>query len=263
MTARPQKLLETNEPLAFTIEHGDGASPFFITCDHAGKRLPRKLGKLGLPDHELERHIAWDIGASAVSTLLGDALDAFVIHQTYSRLAIDCNRNPAVDTSIVTLSETTVIPGNLHLDPVDRQQRINEIFMPYHDRIVAELDARQRAKQPTVLIALHSFTPVFKGKARPWHIGILYNRDPALPHILLDLLRAEGDLVVGDNEPYAVGDSTDYTIPVHGERRHLPHVEFEIRQDLIGDAAGQRRWADRLTRILPIAYRRLCGDSAS
>jgi predicted N-formylglutamate amidohydrolase len=135
--------------------------------------------------------------------------------------------------------------------------RRDEIFQPYHSRIADLLDLRIAAGKKAVLVAMHSFTPVFKGVARPWHIGVLYNHDPALARILYDLLEKEGDLMVGDNEPYHVSDETDYGIPVHGERRGIPHVEIEIRQDLIGDGAGQEAWAERLVRLLPLALARL------
>ena len=262
MNAALTKLLAEDEPPPFVIEQPAGSSPFVLTCDHAGRRLPRKLGKLGLPDEELLRHIAWDIGASAVARLLGQALDAFTAHQVYSRLAIDANRDPSVESSIVTVSELTEVPGNRNLSREEREARAREILWPYHDRIAAELDRRQKAGRPAVVIAVHSFTPVFKGVARPWHAGVLYHRDPRLAQHLKRLMEAEGGLVIGDNEPYAVGDLTDYTIPVHGEKRGLPHVEIEIRQDLITEAPGQREWAERLARLLPEAYRQLCQAAA-
>jgi predicted N-formylglutamate amidohydrolase len=251
------RLIAPDEPPPFVVEQPEARSPFFLTADHAGNLLPRRLGDLGLDTKERERHIAWDIGIAEVSRLLAVQLDAFLILQAYSRLVIDCNRSPEAATSIVNLSELTTIPGNQHVDPTDRELRVRQIFTPYHDRIVTELDRRSRLGTPTVLIAMHSFTPVFKDVARPWHIGVLYNRDRRFAGIVLDLLRAEGDLVVGDNEPYSVSDETDYTIPVHGEGRKLPHVELEIRQDLIVDAKGQKAWADRLSRLLPRAYDRL------
>jgi len=260
MDARLMKLLTDDDPAVFTIEHERGKSPFFITVDHGGRRLPKQLGNLGLTEAELRRHIAWDIGAGAVSRQLGDALGAFTIHQTYSRLVIDCNRDPSVAASIVTVSESTEIPGNRNLGQAEREARAREILWPYHRRIVEALDRRKAAGLPTVLIAMHSFTPVFKGVARPWQVGVLYNRDSRFAHVVKAVLEAEGDLVVGDNEPYAVGDATDYTIPVHGERRHLPHVEIEIRQDLIAEEPGQRSWAKRLAHVLPEAYRRLEQD---
>ncbi|MDF2763918.1 MAG: N-formylglutamate amidohydrolase [Rhodospirillales bacterium] len=250
-------LLDADEPPPFTVEHADGTSPFFLTADHAGRLLPRRLGDLGVSGAELLRHIAWDIGIAGTSRRLADQLDAFLILQTYSRLAIDCNRSPEVASSICVLSELTEIPGNRDPGPAQRQMRIAEIFEPYHRRIVAELETRRAAGRPTVLIAMHSFTPVYKGVARPWHIGVLYNRDPSFAHILRDLLKAEGDLVVGDNEPYFISDESDYGIPVHGERRGIPHVELEIRQDLIAEEGGQEAWAARLARLLPRAYQTL------
>ena len=140
------------------------------------------------------------------------------------------------------------------LSEASKAARARAIFRPYHDRIEAELDRRRQAGRPTVLIALHSFTPTFKGVARPWHAAVLYHRDPRFPRRLLALLKEEKGLIVGDNEPYSVSDETDYTIPVHGERRGLPHALVEIRQDLIADESGQRRWARVLARLLPRAY---------
>jgi len=257
MDSASTSLLAADEPRPVTVTNEDGTSPFVIICDHAGKYLPRRLQMLGLPESECERHIAWDIGAGAVARLIGDALDAVVIRQNYSRLAIDCNRMPDSETSIVEVSERTTVPGNIGLSKPQIEARVREIFQPYHDRIAADLDRRRQAGRPTVLIAMHSFTPVFDAVARRWHIGVLYNRDPRLAHVLIDLLRSEQGLVVGDNEPYRVTDASDYAIPIHGEQRKLPHVEIEIRQDLIADETGQRRWADLFTRLLPRAYQRI------
>jgi len=257
MDDAPGSLLALDEPQPFVVTNEDGRSPFVIVADHAGRYLPRRLHMLGLHEAECERHIAWDIGAGAVSGLIGDALGAVVIRQNYSRLAIDCNRTPGSETSIVEVSELTTVPGNIGLTKAQTEARVREIFQLYHDRIAGELDRRRRTGRPAVLIAMHSFTPVFKSAARPWHVGVLYNRDPRLAKALMDLLRSEQGLVVGDNEPYSVSDESDYTIPIHGERRGLPHVEIEIRQDLIADEAGQRRWANLLTRLLPRAYQRL------
>ena len=141
-----------------------------------------------------------------------------------------------------------------------RTARVNAIFRPYHDTIAAALDRRAAASRASVLVALHSFTPVFKGVSRPWHAAVLYNRDARLAHPLFELLSAENGLVVGDNEPYRVTDLTDYTVPVHAERRGLPYVEIEIRQDQITGPAGQTVWAERLARLLPAAYNQLLGQ---
>jgi predicted N-formylglutamate amidohydrolase len=241
------RLLAADEPPPFTIERERGRSPFVLICDHAGRRIPRRLGTLGLAEDELQRHIAWDIGARGTAARMADLLDAVLIAQTYSRLVIDCNRPPGAPTSITPRSERTDIPGNQDLSPEDAAARADEIFAPYHARITAELDRRRALAEPTVLVSMHSFTPVFHDVARPWHVGMLYNRDARLAHVLLALIRAEGEWVAGDNEPYSVSDGTDYAIPVHGERRGLPHVEIEVRQDLIADEAGQREWAARLS----------------
>jgi predicted N-formylglutamate amidohydrolase len=227
-----------------------GRSPFLFTSDHYGRLLPKALGDLGLPEDELKRHIAWDIGIAQVAQTLSRALDAHLVAQRYSRLVIDCNRPPRVASSIPRLSEATMIPGNEALSHDAAEMRRREIFDPYHHRITEIIDQRLREGRPTVLVALHSFTPVYAGVARPWHIGTLYHRDTILPPKLLQALRAEADLVVGNNEPYAVSDETDYTIPVHGEARGLINSGIEIRQDLIADHTGQQEWATRLTRIL-------------
>ena len=247
-------LLDSGDPDPVTFDNEAGSSDFFLTCDHAGRAIPRRLDRLGLPEQETWRHIAWDIGIGAVGKRLSQLLDAAVIRQTYSRLVIDCNRDPRVASSIPEISETTEIPGNLGLIEAARAARINGVFRPYHDTIAAALDRRAAAGRPSILVALHSFTPVFKGVARPWHAAVLYNRDPRLARSLFKLLQAEEGLVVGENEPYAVSDLTDYTVPVHGERRSLPHVEVEIRQDQITEPVGQAIWAERLARLLPAAY---------
>jgi len=247
-------LLAADEPAPVSVHKPGGTSPFLLVADHAGNLMPRALGRLGIAAAECERHVAWDIGIAGVGSLLADALDATLIRQNYSRLVIDCNRPPGVASSIPEISELTAIPGNVALSEAAKAARVRAIFRPYHERIEAELERRRRAGRPTALIALHSFTPVFKGIARPWHAALLYNRDARLARRLVALLAAEDDLIVGDNEPYFVSDATDYTIPVHGERHGLPHALIEIRQDLIADEDGQRAWADRLARLLPQAY---------
>ncbi|MDB5629772.1 MAG: putative N-formylglutamate amidohydrolase [Tardiphaga sp.] len=230
-------------------ENVAGHSPFLLTCDHYGRRIPRALRDLGVAPSELTRHIAWDVGIAGVADRLSMLLDARLIAQVYSRLVIDCNRPFTSSGSIPVLSEATDIPGNVGLSAADIALRRDLIFAPYHRRIAEVLDARARAGRPTVLIALHSFAPTYAGVKRPWHIGTLYHRDHRLPSLLLAALRAEGDLVVGDNEPYAVDEATDYAIPVHGEGRGLIHTGLEIRQDLISDATGETQWAERLARI--------------
>jgi predicted N-formylglutamate amidohydrolase len=263
MTEAFERLLAADEPHPVTVHREDGRSPFLLVADHAGNAIPRALNSLGVTEAERARHIAWDIGIAALSRMLVDALDATLIQQTYSRLVVDCNRPPDAESSMPEISEFTPVPGNVSLSTAAKAARLREIFQPYHDRIEAELDRRQQAGRSVALISMHSFTPIYKGLARPWHAGVLYYRDRRLAHPLLRLLEREPGLVVGDNEPYDVSDATDYTIPVHGERRGLPHVAIEVRQDLIADEAGQRAWSARLTRLLPQAYRALAAAGAS
>ncbi len=242
-------LLGAGDPPLYTVHNPHGRSPFVLLADHAGQRVPAALRELGLPQHELDRHIGWDIGIAGTTGELARQLDAWAIEQTYSRLLIDCNRPLASPTLIPEVSDGTVIPGNAALTAAQRQQRIDAIHAPYHARIEAELDRRRDAGIPTVLVMMHSFTPEMNGVQRPWQAGVLYHQDTRFAQALLQALRAEGDLVVGDNEPYSVNSSSDYAVPVHGEGRGLVHVELEIRQDLIADAAGQQAWAQRLARI--------------
>lgn len=246
----PTELLTAADPAPFRVLRERGASDLFLTADHAGRTIPTALGDLGVSAAEMDRHIAWDIGIAGVTEHLSELLDATAVLQTYSRLVIDCNRHPSWPSAMPEISEHTAVPGNLGLSQADRDLRVAAIFTPYHDRIGSLLDARARAGRRTVLVAMHSFTERFMGESRAMQVGMLYNKDATLAGLLLDLLRQEGDLVVGDNAPYAITGNSDYGIPVHGEDRGLPHVEIEIRQDLIADPAGQRAWAQRFLRLL-------------
>jgi predicted N-formylglutamate amidohydrolase len=248
-------LLAPDEPPPFLEARRQGRSNFVIVVDHASARIPRRLDSLGVPASQLQRHIAWDIGALAVAQQVSAALDAPLVAQNYSRLVIDCNRDPRVATSIPTISELTEIPGNVALSEADREARRREIFAPYHDSVRALLDERAAAGRPTILVAQHSMTNIFNGSRREMHAAVLYNRDRRFAGLVLDSLRRESGLVVADNQPYFVTDETDYSIPHHGEARGLPHVEIEIRQDLLLEEAGQKEWAVRITRALQDAER--------
>ncbi|MDI4663065.1 N-formylglutamate amidohydrolase [Xanthobacter autotrophicus] len=250
---RTAPLLADDEMPPVTVLNAEGASAFLLVADHAGNAFPRSMGRLGLSEADRARHIAWDIGIAGVCRTLAERLDATLIQQNYSRLIIDCNRPPGVPSSIPEVSEATTIAGNLALDDAARAAREREIFQPYHARIAAELDQRACAGRPTLLIAMHSFTPAYLGVARPWQVGVLYNRDPRLAGAVLAALRQDASLTVGDNEPYSVDDTTDFTIPVHGERRGLLHTGIEIRQDLIAGPAGQAEWAARMAQALAAA----------
>jgi|SRR5579871_2171701 len=242
-------LLDRTDAPPVLEQNPQGRSPFLLTSDHFGRAIPKSLGDLGLPESELTRHIALDIGIAGVARALSEKLDAHLIAQRYSRLVIDCNRPFASPGSIPLISEATTIAGNEGLTREAIAARRREVFDPYHRRITDVIDQRLRDGMPTVLLSLHSFTPVYAGIKRPWHVGTLYQNDTRLPQLLLKALRAQGDLVVGDNEPYAVSNDTDYTIPVHGEARGLMNTGIEIRQDLISDVAGEAQWAERLAAI--------------
>ncbi len=244
-------LLQADEGPALSIERQDGRSPVFLTCDHASQRIPRALGDLGVAAADLDRHIAWDIGALAVAQGLSVALDATLVASGYSRLVMDMNRPLQRADLCPVSSEATAVPGNVGLDDTARATRRRELFDPYHNAITRLLDARRA--RPTVLISIHSFTPVYAGVARPWEIALLSNRDRRIAECLLAALRQDSVLQVGDNIPYRLTDEGDYGVPVHGEQRGLPHVLIELRQDGIASAAGQRAWVRRLAPMLVAA----------
>ncbi|MCP9917855.1 N-formylglutamate amidohydrolase [Cyanobium sp. ATX 6F1] len=246
----PEPLLGAGDPAVFQIVRPAGRSAVLLTADHAGRAIPRRLAGLNLSARVLKTHVAWDLGVDGLGRCLSERLDASLILHNYSRLVIDANRPLEAPDSIVSRSEHTAIAANGNLSAAERQQRALELFQPYHQRIAAELDGRTERAQATVLVTLHSFTPVHSGVARPWHVGVLHGRDGRLARRMLQGLGREKGLRVGDNEPYAVSDESDYTLVVHGERRRIPHVELEIRQDLLATGAGQREWAERLASVL-------------
>jgi len=244
------RLLAADEPSPVLASRRDGRSAFVIAVDHASRRIPRCLATLGLEPSDLERHIAWDIGALAVAQSVSAALDAPLVAQNYSRLVIDCNRRPGDPTSIPTISESTPVPGNLDLPAEQVSARQREIFEPYHQHLSALLEERAAAGRRTILIVQHSMTNVFKGVRREMHAAVLYNRDPRFAGCLLAALRSEAGLVVGDNEPYSGKEQVGYTLPHHGESRGIPHTEVEIRQDLVQLPSGQAEWSQRMTAAL-------------
>lgn len=244
-------LLRDGEPPAAAIERPASRSPFILLADHAGQRIPAQLGDLGLPAGEIDRHIGWDIGSLATAQLLSQYLDATLIHQRYSRLVIDCNRTPGIASSIPEISEHTRIIRNIGVTIEEAEARGAEVFQPYHDLITQTLNRRRDSGQPSVIISMHSFTPSFKNNDRPWQIGTLFNRNPAFSLQFIELLQQDSSLNVGINQPYAMTDATDFTLPFHAERRQLPYVGIEIRQDLITQQAGQEQWAHRLATLLP------------
>ncbi|QXQ05057.1 N-formylglutamate amidohydrolase [Sphingosinicellaceae bacterium] len=224
------------------IVNPDGGGRFLLTGDHAGKLVPSALGTLGVAAEDMARHIGWDIGVEALGRNLAARLDAIFVRQRYSRLVIDCNRDPGSAEAMPVVSDGTPILGNVGLSAADRHRRVAEIHEPYQAAVAAAFEARPAA----VLVALHSFTPAMAGVARPWHIGVLHDgRNDAFARRLLDWLERHAGLPIGDNDPYRM-DATDYTVPHHAFAAGRPYVELEVRQDLVGDAAG----VDRIAALL-------------
>lgn len=244
-------LLGADEPPPWTLENPDGASDVLFVCEHAGAQMPAALGTLGLDPEHLRRHFIWDIGALDLARALAERFDAPLAHQRYSRMVCDCNRLPDVASFIPADGEGVPVPGNRDLTPEERLRRRRAIWQPFHDALARLLDAREAAARATVLVSVHSFTPVFFGTPRPWHVGVLVDRDPLFSHALHAALRTRLDqATVGLNEPYVMGQGVDYTIPVHAEDRALPCAEIELRNDLIGDAEGVAHWCTVLAAAL-------------
>ena len=229
-----------------------GGSDVLVLCDHASNVVPDAVGggSLELSQADMQRHIAYDLGARGVAVELARLLDAPAVLSRFSRLVIDPNRGEDDPTLIMRIYDGTVVPGNRRLPDAERARRLDRYHRPYHDAIDRRIDAMRAAGRDPGLIAVHSFTPQFRGRApRPWHVGVLWHRDGRIAEPLIARLRAEGDLCVGDNQPYA-GQLEGDTLSRHGTGRGLRHVLIELRHDLIDAPEAQRLWAARLAPIL-------------
>lgn len=240
---------------AFEVVGGRADAGLVLVADHASNRVPEELGDLGLPAGEFRRHIAWDIGVEALTRGLAARLGVPAVLSRVSRLVIDANRGDDDPTLVMRLSDGAVIPGNARIEAAERDRRITAYWRPYDEAIRATIDAAFAAGRPPILLSLHSFTPIWRGWPRPWHCGVLWDADPRLPELLIARLGGDPALVVGDNEPYdgALAGDTMYR---HGTRRGLAHAIVEVRQDLIGEAAGVAAWVERLAPILAEATAR-------
>ncbi len=243
-------LLGPDDPPAFERVNPTGRARAILLCDHASRAVPRRLGTLGIDAADLGRHIGWDIGAAAVTRRLARRLDARAFLSGYSRLVIDCNRLFDDASSIPEASDGTVVPANRGLGDAERDERRRACFWPYQSAIAAELAAWRADGRVPAIVSIHSFTPVFDARHRPWHVGLLWHKDARLARPLIETLSADPAITVGDNEPYDGASPHAYTMPTHGLARGLPHVQFEIRQDLVADDDGAERWAARLARAL-------------
>ncbi len=250
--ALPPSLLGPDDAPPVEVLHPERRAPLLVICDHASRAIPRALGRLGLDDAVLMRHIGWDIGAAQVVRRLAELLDAPAVLCGYSRLVIDCNRGLGDPTSIPEVSDGVAVPGNVGLTPAARVARVEGIFRPYHAAIAAQLAAFAGRGVVPVLFSVHSFTPVMNGVARPWHVGVLWDKDPRVPvPLITELAAADPRRVVGDNEPYSEREApAGYSVRTHAVPAGLPHAGVEIRQDLIDTAAGAAAWAEALAAAL-------------
>ncbi len=259
--APPPPLLGPDDPPPVTRLNAGSAVPVVLVCDHAGRAIPASLDRLGLDADALERHIAWDIGAARVTRALAARFGAAAVLANYSRLVIDTNRALHDPTAIPVISDEVVIPGNRTIDAHEQDRRVDALFTPYQDAIADVIAGHRAAGRVPALVSVHSFTPVMRGFARPWHVGILWDYDPRIPVPLMERLRADGRWCVGDNQPYSGRGTLGGTVETHAIPAGLPNVLIEIRQDLIADDAGVAAWAgvlgDALAPILadPALYR--------
>jgi predicted N-formylglutamate amidohydrolase len=237
------------ESVRILAETRIGSSPFLILCDHASNHVPPEYASLGLPPAEFERHIAWDPGAALLTQALAARLSAPAILSCFSRLLIDPNRGTDDPTLVMRLSDGTVIPGNRNVSDADIAERIARFHDPYHRAIEDAIELALGLGIAPALISIHTFTPVWRGAPRPWHAGILWDRDDRLARIFLDGLRADPDLVVGDNEPYH-GRLENDCMHRHGTSRGLAHVLLEIRNDLLATPDGVSQWCNRIAGVL-------------
>ncbi|MEA2824602.1 MAG: hypothetical protein QOF03_1084 [Alphaproteobacteria bacterium] len=233
----------------YEIRNNGAAHSLLFLCDHAANAVPAELGSLGLPLSDFQTHVAYDIGAASLTRALADRFGAPAILARWSRLLVDLNRGADDPTVVMKLSDGRIIPGNRMLDEVGVEMRVARFHTPYHDRIAAEIAIARKKSIVPVLVSMHSFTPVWRGKARPWHVGILWDRDGRLAKPLMARLAREGDIIVGDNEPYSGALEND-CLYRHGTMNGLPHVLIEVRQDLIAEREGILRWATRLEQAL-------------
>lgn len=241
-----ERLLGADEPPPFEIVESAGDASLIFVCDHASNRIPRALGTLGLPAEFLRRHLALDIGAADVARALAARFGASLILGGYSRLVVDLNRSLEDVTAFPEIVDGVRIPGNANLDRKARAERARAIYKPYHEAVRALIQRKLSGATAPVFIAVHSFTPRMDGIERPWHVGVLWDKDPRLPVPLLERLRADPDLVIGDNEPYSGMHPADFTIDHHAEAGGLAHAGLEMRQDLLLDERGRAEWAARL-----------------
>ncbi len=259
-------LIGPGDPPPYMTYNDHGRAPLLLVADHASPYFPAALNQLGLADWVLDRHVAWDIGSDNLVRHLADRLDAPAVLAGFSRLIVDPNRRLDDPTAFVQVSDGIAIPGNLDLDEQQKALRVQSFFEPYHGAISQKLERFQASGVVPAFISVHTCTPVFDRVVRPWHVGIMWDRDPRIAVQLMEALRAMPGICIGDNEPYSGRHPHDFTVDFHAESAGLPHVGLEVRQDLVSDQAGARHWAGVLANALqdiladPALFSRLAGD---
>lgn len=243
-------LIGREDPPPFVVLHEHGQAPALIVCDHASRAFPRNMQRLGLPKLQTWEHIAWDIGAGELARGISNSLDAPAVLAGYSRLVVDCNRRPDDPEAFRTDSDGWTIPGNHGISEFERRVRLSCFFDPYHETIAAMLGGFRARSVTPLFVSVHTFTPEMGGVERPWHVGVLWDKDEWSARRMLDGLRAVEGLVVGDNEPYSGRHPSDFTIDHHAEAAGLPHVCIEVRQDQLESPAGVERWVRILSRLI-------------
>jgi predicted N-formylglutamate amidohydrolase len=233
----------TIDPAPFAVLREDGRTGIVITCDHASHATPAALGNLGLREEQLLRHIGWDIGAADIARYLSARFDAPAILSGVSRLVIDCNRSLADPASIPEISDGVTIPANARISEEERRQRQERWFLPYHQAVERIVRNRLAAGRPTAIVSVHSMTERMRGQFRPWEIALSSHEDRRLTGPVLAALRTMPGLTVGDNEPYNLDPSEDYSTPAHALRHGLHHVQVEFRQDCVATRAGAEKYA--------------------
>jgi predicted N-formylglutamate amidohydrolase len=243
-------LIGRDDPPPFVILHEHGAAPALVVCDHASRAFPKAMQRLGLPLLQTWEHIAWDIGAGELARGISNGLDAPAVLAGYSRLVVDCNRRPDDPEAFRKESDGWTIPGNQSLNEFERRVRLGCFFDPYHEAIAAMLGGYRARSVVPLFVSVHTFTPRMAGQQRPWHVGVLWDKDEASAQHMLAGLRAIEGIVVGDNQPYSGKHPSDHTIDHHAESAGLPHLCIEVRQDQLESPGGLERWVRILAKLI-------------
>ncbi len=242
----------------FIVTQEKSSSPVLLVADHASRHIPEEYDALGIEDPALlRRHVAWDIGIEDVTRRMSEKLEATAIYATFSRLLVDANRYPNDAASMPVMSDGVHVPANENISETDRKERLDRFFHPYHRKLEALVKAKTKTHPLPLVLSMHSFTPVMNDFERPWHVGVLWDRDERLAVPMLEILRKNPTLVVGDNEPYSAREPFGYTMNEHGTKLDIPHVVIEIRQDLIDTHHGAEQWANLMVDMVRQLQKRL------